>query len=68
MARPKTGKPRKRNLVLTVDTQTRADLDFISKYRQKSISEMLVVWASMELNHISKDRRKDNDSYSFDSK
>lgn len=56
MARPKTGKPRKQNLTLTVETQTRLDLDFISKYRQKSISELLAVWTKTELYRISEEK------------
>ena len=52
MARPKTGKPRKQNLMLSVDIQTRSDLNFISKYRQKSISELLTIWTKADMTRI----------------
>lgn len=53
MARPKTGKPKKKNMVLTVDAQTRLNLDFISKNRQESISSMVSNWADEEARAIS---------------
>lgn len=53
MARPKTGKPPKKNMVLTVDAQTRVNLDYISKNRQQSISSMVSEWADEEATAIS---------------
>ena len=55
MARPKTGRPAKKNLTLTVDAQTRTNLDFISRIRQESISEMLAQWAEKEARRLAKE-------------
>ena len=55
MARPKTGKPKRQNLTLSVDAQTRANLDFISRIRQESISEMLIQWAAKEAKRLAKE-------------
>lgn len=52
MARPKTGKPPKRNLNLTVDEQTKAQLDLISQHRQMSISALVAMWADCEAKAI----------------
>lgn len=52
MARPKTGKPRKQNLMLTVDAQTRIHLAYISSYRNESISAMVSEWAAKEAKRI----------------
>ena len=55
MARPKTGKPKRQNLTLTVDAQTRTNLDFISRIRQESISAMLTQWAAKEAKRLAKE-------------
>lgn len=49
MARPKTGKPPKRSLNLTVDEKTREILVFLSEQRGMSISAMVEKWAAEEL-------------------
>lgn len=49
MARPKSGKPPKRNLNLTVDENTKMQLDALSKYKQQSISSMVAEWADKEI-------------------
>ena len=48
MARPKTGKPPKRSLNLTVDEKTREILVFLSEQRGMS-SAMVEKWAAEEL-------------------
>lgn len=55
MARPKTGKPPKKNMVLTVDEQTRKRLDLISQHRQQSISAMVAEWAYQETKRLKLD-------------
>ncbi|MBQ8248118.1 MAG: hypothetical protein IJZ42_13400 [Lachnospiraceae bacterium] len=54
MARPKTGRTKK-NLMLTVDEQTRAELAFISQHRQESISSMVSTWAHKEAKRVAKE-------------
>ena len=46
MARPKTGKPPKRSLNLTVDEKTREILATISEQRGLSISALVEEWAA----------------------
>lgn len=53
MARPKTGKPKKKNLMLTVDERTRTQLDLLSQHRQQSISAMVAEWAEQEFKQTS---------------
>ena len=48
MARPKTGKPPKRSLNLTVDEKTRVLLISISEQRGMSISALVEEWAAKE--------------------
>lgn len=48
MPRPKTGKPPKKSLNLTVSEATREDLDFLSSYYGESISALVCVWAARE--------------------
>jgi len=48
MARPKTGKPPKRSLNLTVDEKTREILAAISAQRGLSISALVEEWAAKE--------------------
>ena len=52
MARPKTGKPPKKNLTLTVDKRTREQLDLLSQHRQQSISAMLTDWVDHEVKQL----------------
>ena len=59
MARPKTGKPKRQNLTLTVDAQTRINLDFISRIRQESISAMLTQWATKEARRLAKETNQE---------
>ena len=54
MARPATGKTKK-NLMITVDDQTRAELTFISQHRSESISAMVSAWAHKEARRIAKE-------------
>lgn len=46
MARPKTGKPPKKGLTLTVTEETREDLDFLSMYHNESISALVAEWSA----------------------
>ena len=55
MARPKTGKPRKGNLMLSIGAQARANLDFMSRIRQQSISSMVEEWAAKEAKKLAKE-------------
>ena len=48
MARPKTGRPPKRSLNLTVDEKTRELLDILSKKRGISISALVEEWTAKE--------------------
>lgn len=48
MARPKTGKPPKRSLNLTVDKKTRETLTALSEQRGVSISSLVEEWAAKE--------------------
>ena len=48
MARPKTGKPPKRSLNLTVDEKTREILVSLSEQRGMSISALVEEWAAKE--------------------
>ena len=41
MARPKTGKPQKKKLTLTVSEQTRIELAFLSEHHGESISTLV---------------------------
>lgn len=52
MARPKTGKPPKKNLTLTVDEKTREQLELLSRYRQQSISAMVAEWVDKEIKRL----------------
>ena len=52
MARPKTGKPPKKNLTLTVDAKTREQLELLSQYRQQSISSMVADWVDKEVKRL----------------
>ena len=52
MARPKTGKPPKKNLTLTVDARTREQLDLLSQHRQQSISAMVADWVEREVQKL----------------
>ena len=54
MARPKTGKPQKQKLTLTVSAQARAELAFISAHHGESISELVSDWAAKEAKAICK--------------
>ena len=58
MARPKTGKPKKKNLTLTVDERTREQLDLLSRYRQQSISAMVAEWADNEMQQLNLNKTK----------
>lgn len=55
MARPKTGKPPKKNLTLTVDEQTRDQLDLLSQHRQMSISSMVAEWVDQEVQQLNQE-------------
>ena len=57
MARPKTGNPRKKNLNLTVDEETRKRLKEISKFYEKSISALVAEWAEEKEEEMERDRR-----------
>lgn len=46
MARPKSGKPHKQNLNITVDTTTRTNLNIISQQEKKSISQLVADWTA----------------------
>ena len=48
MARPKTGKPPKKSLNLTVSVETRDDLTFLSSHHNESISALVSTWAAKE--------------------
>ena len=48
MARPKTGKPTKRSLNLTIDEKTREILASLSEQRGMSISALVEEWAAKE--------------------
>lgn len=52
MARPKTGKPPKKNLTLTVDEKTREQLKLLSQHRQQSISAMVAEWVDREIKQL----------------
>ena len=52
MARPKTGKPAKKGMCLTVSEETRAELTFISEYHNKSISALVSEYAHKEAKEI----------------
>lgn len=52
MARPKTGKPAKKGMCLTVSQQTRDELAFISAYYGESISSLVSQWAAKEAEAI----------------
>lgn len=48
MARPKTGRPPKRSLNLTVDEKTREVLASLSEQRGMSMSALVEEWATKE--------------------
>lgn len=52
MARPKTGRPIKKDMCLSVTPQTRAELAFISAHHEESISELVANWAAKEAKAI----------------
>lgn len=52
MARPKTGKPAKKGMCLTVSEQTRLELAFISEHYGKSISALISIWAEKEARDV----------------
>ena len=52
MARPKTGKPPKKSLNLTVSKEAREDLNFLSAYHNESISALVSAWAAKEAKEI----------------
>lgn len=52
MARPKTGKPPKKNLTLTVDEETREQLELLSQHRQQSISAIVTEYAAEEVKKL----------------
>lgn len=54
MARPKTGKPAKKGMCLTVSEQTRLELRFISSHYGESISALISEWAEKEVKAICK--------------
>lgn len=54
MARPKTGKPTKKGMCLTVSEQTRLELAFISEHYGESISALVSEWAEKEAKAIGK--------------
>ena len=54
MARPKTGKPKKKGMCLTVSEQTRLELAFVSEHYGESISTLVSEWAAKEAKAISK--------------
>ena len=58
MARPKTGKPAKKGMCLTVSEQTRAELTFISEHYGESISALVSAWAAKEAKVIEKQSGK----------
>ena len=55
MARPKSGRPPKRSLNLTVSEQGRLNLQHVSSYCAKSISELVEEWAAKEAKRIAKE-------------
>lgn len=55
MARPKAGKPPKKNLTLTVDERTREQLELLSQHRQQSISAMVADWVDREVKRLNLD-------------
>lgn len=59
MARPKSGRPPKRSLNLTVSEQGRLNLQYVSSHCAKSISELVEEWAAKEARHISKETGRD---------
>jgi hypothetical protein len=59
MPRPKSTAPKKRNLTLTVSTETREKLAFISEATGVSISEMIEDYANKEAKRISKAAKKE---------
>ena len=52
MPRPKTGKPPKKSLNLTVSETTREDLNFLSAYYGESISALVGSWAAEKADTI----------------
>ena len=58
MDRPKTGKPKKKGMCLTVSEQTRLELAFVSEHHGESISALVSEWASKEARAIEKQTGK----------
>lgn len=52
--RPKSNTPKKQKLTLTVDTQTRLELAYISSHTGESISSLVSTWAKKEAQRIAK--------------
>lgn len=52
MARPKSGRPVKKDMCLTVSQQTRTELAFVSAHYGKSISALVSEWAAKEAKAI----------------
>lgn len=59
MARPKSGQPTKQKLSLCISPQGRANLEFISKCRNESISAMLERWAEKEAKKVAKEMNRE---------
>lgn len=62
MPRPKTGKPVKRSLNLTVSEEARENLNFLSNHYGESISALVSAWAGKEAAEL----RNANDGESAD--
>ena len=54
MARPKTGLPAKGRINLTVSEDTRLQLAFVSRHKEKSISQLVSEWAARESKRITR--------------
>lgn len=54
MARPKSGKPPKQRLNITVDENTRANLNTISSHETKSISQLVSEWTEEKFEKLFK--------------
>lgn len=59
MARPKSTKPIKQKLSLTVSAQTRAELEFIAIAHKTSISALVAEFAEKEARKIAKSTGKE---------
>lgn len=58
MARPKSTAPKKQHLTLTVSSETRAQLDYVSRALGVSISSLVTEWAEKEAIRVAKRRNK----------